>query len=172
VIDVGCGTGLSFDAIERKTGPSGRLIGIELSPDMLGVARDRVEHNAWSNVTLMASSVEETQIGAPADAALFCLVHDVTRSRAALQNVVGWLKPGAGVAVFGAKALSRRAFPLNVVSRRLMSRFVTTFDGAERPWTLLAELVPGLSVAAKRLRFTYLAWGRTEGRTPESNVSL
>jgi hypothetical protein len=42
--------------------------------------------------------------------------------------------------------------------------FVTTFDGIERPWTVLAESVPGLQVQAKPLRLTYLAWGRTPTR--------
>jgi hypothetical protein len=46
----------------------------------------------------------------------------------------------------------------------MLARFVTTFDGIERPWTLLAELVPGLRVEAKPLRLTYLAWGRASTR--------
>lgn len=166
VMDVGCGTGLSFGPIEKHIGPGGRVVGIEQSPEMLAVARGRVQRNAWSNVALIASPVEEAQIDAPADAAFFGLVHDITRSRPALENVVGRLKPGGRIAVLGGKALPRRAFPLNLVSRRIMSRFVTTFDGAEQPWTLLAELVPGLRVEAKPFSFTYLAWGRTEDGAP------
>lgn len=42
-----------------------------------------------------------------------------------------------------------------------MARFVTTFDGVDRPWTLLGELVPDLQVELKPMRLTYLAWGRT-----------
>jgi ubiquinone/menaquinone biosynthesis C-methylase UbiE len=35
VFDVGCGTGLSFAMIEQRIGPNGRVVGIELSPNML-----------------------------------------------------------------------------------------------------------------------------------------
>lgn len=159
VVDVGCGTGLSFGLLEERIGPDGTLIGIEQSPEMITEARERVEVNGWRNVTLVESPVEEAAIPIAADAALFCLVHDITRMRPALENVVGHLKPGGRVAVFGAKAPPRWALPLNLAGRAMMARYVTTFEGAERPWTLLEELVPDLSVEARLLRPTYLAWG-------------
>lgn len=70
VIDVGCGTGLSFALIEQRIGPCGRVFGVELSPEMLAVARGRVEQHGWSNVTLIESSVEEAKVAVEADAAL------------------------------------------------------------------------------------------------------
>lgn len=163
VIDVGCGTGLSFGRIEQQIGEGSRIIGFELSQDMLELARERARQRGWSNITLVHSAVEGASVGVgvKADAELFCLVHDITRSRRALENVIGQLKPGGHIAVLGARALPRRAFPLNLASRRLMARFVTTFDGVDRPWTLLGELVPDLQVELKPMRLTYLAWGRT-----------
>jgi ubiquinone/menaquinone biosynthesis C-methylase UbiE len=35
VLDMGCGTGLNFVGLEEAIGPRGRLIGIDLSSDML-----------------------------------------------------------------------------------------------------------------------------------------
>jgi demethylmenaquinone methyltransferase/2-methoxy-6-polyprenyl-1,4-benzoquinol methylase len=35
VIDVACGTGLTFALIEDLIGPDGRVIGMDLSPEML-----------------------------------------------------------------------------------------------------------------------------------------
>lgn len=43
VLDVGCGTGSTTLAIARKVGPSGRVVGIDLSAPMLAVARVRAE---------------------------------------------------------------------------------------------------------------------------------
>jgi ubiquinone/menaquinone biosynthesis C-methylase UbiE len=149
VIDVGCGTGLSFALIEQRIGPSGRVVGVELSPEMLAVARGRVERHRWSNVTLIEGSVEEAKAEVEADAALFCLVHDITRSPRALENVISQIKPGGHIGVLGGKALPRNALLLNIVSRWMLARFVTTFDGIEQPWTLLAELVLDLRVEAK-----------------------
>ncbi|MCE5288368.1 MAG: methyltransferase domain-containing protein [Nocardiaceae bacterium] len=159
VIDVGCGTGLSFAAIEERIGPHGRLVGIELSPDMLDIARERVRRHGWTNVTLVESAIEDADIRVEADAALFCLVHDIMRSRPALDHIVNHLKPAARIAVLGGKTLPHKAFPLHQVSRRMLSRYVTTFDGIEQPWTLLAELVPDLRVRASPYGLTYLACG-------------
>jgi arsenite methyltransferase len=38
VVDAGCGTGLSFELLRAAIGPSGRLIGIEQSPEMFARA--------------------------------------------------------------------------------------------------------------------------------------
>jgi len=34
VLDLACGTGLNFPALERAVGPAGRIIGIDLSADV------------------------------------------------------------------------------------------------------------------------------------------
>jgi ubiquinone/menaquinone biosynthesis C-methylase UbiE len=41
VLDVGCGTGLLSHDMAQLVGPSGRVLGIDLSPDMLGLAERR-----------------------------------------------------------------------------------------------------------------------------------
>jgi ubiquinone/menaquinone biosynthesis C-methylase UbiE len=162
VVDVGCGTGLSFGLVEERIGADGRLIGVEQSPEMLATARRRVVDNGWANVGLIESAAEDAKLGVEPDAALLCLVHDITRSRPALEKVVRQLKPGARIAVFGGKIPPRWALPLHLAGRAIMARYVTTFEGAEQPWSLLAELVPNLSVDASPLRPAYLAWGSVE----------
>jgi demethylmenaquinone methyltransferase/2-methoxy-6-polyprenyl-1,4-benzoquinol methylase len=82
VIDVACGTGANFEALEQRIGLQGLLIGIELSPEMLALARDRAERHRWDNVTLIHASVEEAQLNTQADAALFSFTHDVLQSGA------------------------------------------------------------------------------------------
>ena len=57
-IDVGCGTGLSFALIEKRIGPNGRIIGFDLSPDMIKVARERIERHNWANISVIESAVE------------------------------------------------------------------------------------------------------------------
>jgi ubiquinone/menaquinone biosynthesis C-methylase UbiE len=47
VVDGACGTGLSFALLERAVGPDGRVIGIDLSPEMLAVASDRAKTRGW-----------------------------------------------------------------------------------------------------------------------------
>ena len=80
VLDVGCGTGLCLPLLHDKVGPTGRIVGIDASEDMLQVAADRVTTHGWDNVRLVAAPAERAPIEGPADAALFCAVHDVLQS--------------------------------------------------------------------------------------------
>jgi ubiquinone/menaquinone biosynthesis C-methylase UbiE len=53
VIDMACGTGLNFPLIEEAIGPGGRIVGVDLTDAMLARAKDRIETNGWSNVSLV-----------------------------------------------------------------------------------------------------------------------
>lgn len=57
VIDLGCGTGLNFPLILTEIGPKGRLIGVDLSAEMLAYASRRVESSGWINVELVESDM-------------------------------------------------------------------------------------------------------------------
>lgn len=56
VLDIARGTGLSFGLIEERIGPDGRLIGIDLSPEMLSKAEERARRHGWRNIQLVARS--------------------------------------------------------------------------------------------------------------------
>ena len=51
VLDVGCGTGLSFELLEQRVGREGKIIGIEQSSDMIDQARARADRDRFENVT-------------------------------------------------------------------------------------------------------------------------
>ena len=57
VIDLGCGTGLSFPLLQEKIGPNGRLIGVDLTPEMLVLAQERVDRSGWTNVELVQADI-------------------------------------------------------------------------------------------------------------------
>ena len=57
VVDLGCGTGLSFPLLQDKIGPEGRLIGVDLTPEMLAGAKERVEQFGWTNVELVQADI-------------------------------------------------------------------------------------------------------------------
>jgi demethylmenaquinone methyltransferase/2-methoxy-6-polyprenyl-1,4-benzoquinol methylase len=59
VIDIACGTGLNFPIIEKIIGPSGQIVGVDLTDAMLAHARDRVKAHGWSNVSLVQSDAAE-----------------------------------------------------------------------------------------------------------------
>ncbi len=57
VVDLACGTGLSFPLIVDRIGSEGRLIGVDLSPGMLACTRELVERSGWKNVDLVQSDM-------------------------------------------------------------------------------------------------------------------
>jgi ubiquinone/menaquinone biosynthesis C-methylase UbiE len=159
VVDAACGTGLNFQPIIERIGGEGRLFGIDLSPDMLELARERVVAGGWDNVELINAPVERADIPVAADAALFSLTHDVMRSQAALNRVMDCLGPNGRVAAVGVKWAPRWALPVNLVVRAVSNRFVTTLEGYDRPWSPLQVLVPDLQIRPVLLGAAYLAWG-------------
>jgi demethylmenaquinone methyltransferase/2-methoxy-6-polyprenyl-1,4-benzoquinol methylase len=149
ILDVGCGTGLNFPAIQDAIGPSGRLIGVELSPSMLELARARVEQHGWTNVELVQADVAHAEIPATADGTLLCAVHDVMRSPAALDNVLNHLRPHARIVAAGPKWTHWRgsdALSMNFMTWRMNRGCVTTFEGFHRPWSHLQHMVDNLVV--------------------------
>jgi acyl dehydratase/ubiquinone/menaquinone biosynthesis C-methylase UbiE len=158
VLDVGCGTGMSFEPIQAAVGPSGRLVGIEPCPEMLAGARARVEAAGWDNVTLLEASAEEATVPGPVDAVLFAFTHDVTRSPKALANTLGQARPGGRLSAAGPK-WTAFAPQLNPLVWQVARQYVTSFEGFRRPWAELERVVPDLWVEEAYFGCVYLAWG-------------
>lgn len=53
VVEIGCGTGLNFRYLQHYIGFTGKIIGVDLTGDMISVARERCEKNNWRNVELI-----------------------------------------------------------------------------------------------------------------------
>jgi ubiquinone/menaquinone biosynthesis C-methylase UbiE len=163
VLDVGCGTGLCLPLLQHKVGPSGTIIGIDASAQMLEVAGTRVTEHGWDNVHLLAVPVAQAPIDRTADAALFCAVHDVLQSPAALTHVFEHLRPGAAVAATGGKWPPTWNVALRAWVADLHAPFISDFTGFDQPWRLLAGFVPDLRVTELGSGAGYLAVGRARG---------
>ncbi len=159
VLDVGCGTGLSFSALEGLVGPEGSIVGIEQSPEMLERARARAAENGWNNVALIAASVEEAAIPVAADAAMFHFTHDIMRTPKAVANVCSHLKPGARVVAAGLKWAPIRAMPLNLLVWNAALRSTSTREGLARPWSHLEPLLSRLEMEQMLGGTVYIASG-------------
>jgi ubiquinone/menaquinone biosynthesis C-methylase UbiE len=159
VLDVGCGTGLSFAPLLRAVGPTGQIIGIEQSPDMLELARARVAQQTWPNVTLLNAAAEVSQIQVKADAALFHFTHDILRSPDAVLQVMQALKPGAHVVAAGLQWSAPWAWATNWCVMMAAMYSVTSLDGLNQPWSILAEHLEQLEVSTTLMGSVYIAYG-------------
>lgn len=163
VLDAGCGTGLNFEPIEREIGPSGTIIGIDLSPEMLAQAREKVEANGWQNVALIEAALDEASIPRDVDAVLFSFTHDILQTLPALENVFAHAKPGARVASVGYKWAPWWTGPWNFAIWNFTRYAITTREGFGRPWRRLERFVPDLQVETALLGAMYFAHGTVRG---------
>ena len=159
-LDIGCGTGSSLPNLRREVGPSGRVVGIDVSGAMLGRARGRVAGGEWSNVRLVLADGARLPLRATSfDAALCFYTHDLMTIREAMEGVFRSLKPGGRLVAAGAKRAGgvlggALSMALGVAS----IPFATRWQHLRAPWVHLVGLLP-LEVA-ERLRGTaYLAVG-------------
>ncbi|HSH07946.1 MAG TPA: methyltransferase domain-containing protein [Burkholderiales bacterium] len=168
VLDVGCGTGLSIPLLEAGVGPQGRIIGVERSPSMMTLARERVRAAGWSNVALVEGEMAHAALPEGIDAVLFHYVHDVLQSEAALAHLFRHARAGARVAVAGVKYHPWWLAPLNVHVWLTMRRYSGNPVNLARPWRLLERFVPALARESTLLGRGYIGWGRYQPRQAEA----
>ncbi len=166
VIDIASGTGLSLPVLSQAVGPQGRVIAIELCPDMAAIAQHRIEINHLDNVTQIVASMEAASIDISADALLFHYTHDVLRSSAAIERIFRAAKPGARIAIAGFKLPTdwRRIF--NPWHRHRAWGYLSTFEGVHAPWDRLLPYVNDFQIHEEIFVGSgYIATARASGST-------
>jgi ubiquinone/menaquinone biosynthesis C-methylase UbiE len=160
VLDVACGTGLSFAPLVERTGANGRVVGIEVSPAMAALARERIERAGWRNVDLIVGDVATAPLGdMPFDAALFHYTHDVLQSPEALAHLFRHIRPGACVAAAGLKTTHPLLVPLNLSAWWRGRRYRTTDANLRTPWIHLLQWVPDFTWQATYFGTGYIGAG-------------
>jgi demethylmenaquinone methyltransferase/2-methoxy-6-polyprenyl-1,4-benzoquinol methylase len=159
VIDVGCGTGLSFQPLKERIGPTGRIVGIDPSPDMLALARQRIGRHHWSGITLAQAGAGDAVLHGRADAALFHFTHDVLQDEAALDHVMAHLKPGAHVVAAGLQWGPAWSVPVNLFVLGAALYSVTCLAGLEQPWRRLTARLRDVQVRSPGFGGIYIASG-------------
>jgi SAM-dependent methyltransferase len=158
VVDVACGTGANFDLLLDRIGSDGRLVGVDLSGEMLTVAEARVKARDARNVELIEAGAENARLPSRPESALYSFAHDVLQSPRAVDNISSQLAARARIAAVGAKRPNRWNLPLNLLTRAIASRYVTSFQNFDRPWREL-ERHADLELETFALGAVYLASG-------------
>lgn len=101
VVEIGCGTGKNFEAIQRGLCGTGELIGIDCSAPMLKKAEQRVKKNGWNNVRLLDHEYgRQTVTRGEADVVLFSYsLSMIPNWELALASAHAELRPGGRIGV-------------------------------------------------------------------------
>lgn len=161
VVELGCGTGLNFPLLEKAVGPEGRIIGVDLTGEMLDKARARVEHNDWANVDLVHADVAEYEITESADGVLSTFALTLSPAfDAVIERAGRALGPGGRMAVLDLK-LPPWPAPLVRLAARLNRPFAVTVDLGERhPWESMQAYLEDVSYQEYYMGSIYLCAGR------------
>ncbi len=96
VLDVACGTGALALAAAKRAGPSGKVTGIDINPDMLAVARRKETAVNWVDGAAEDLPFDDACFDAVVSQFGFMFFEDRGRALAEMKRVV---RPGGAVAV-------------------------------------------------------------------------
>ena len=101
VVDLGSGGGLDVFLAAKKVGPTGRAIGIDMTPEMLSRARANAERQGFSNGEFHEATIDKLPLpDASVDCVISnCVINLAPDKRAVLREIARVLKPGGRLAV-------------------------------------------------------------------------
>ncbi|MFB6164163.1 MAG: class I SAM-dependent methyltransferase [Haloarculaceae archaeon] len=88
VLEMGCGTGANLPHLRERVGPTGTVLGVDLSAGVLDRARGRIDRAGWANVHVCRADATAPPIAAPVDAVLATFVVGLLDDPA--EAVRGW----------------------------------------------------------------------------------
>jgi ubiquinone/menaquinone biosynthesis C-methylase UbiE len=102
IADLGCGTGNSLPWFARQVDAEGEVVGVDLSPAQLAIAKANAEAAGHRNIRLVEASIYETGLPRASFDVVHCrfvLCH-LTRPMDALHEMAALCRPGGLVIVF------------------------------------------------------------------------
>jgi SAM-dependent methyltransferase len=100
VVDLGCGGGFDVLLAAGKVGPTGRAIGIDMTPDMLDLARRNAARAGAANVEFHLSKIDALPLATSSVDCVIsnCVINLAADKRAVFREIARVLKPGGRLA--------------------------------------------------------------------------
>ena len=138
VVDFGSGGGIDCFLAARAVGPRGKVIGVDMTPDMVELARANAEKLGLSNVEFHLTDMEHTPIrGGSVDVVISnCVICLAPNKDSVFQEAFRVLRPGGRV--FFSDMVLVQDLPEDVAAD--MDNWVSCLGGAELKATYLERL--------------------------------
>lgn len=161
VVEIGCGTGLNFSLLQQAVGPTGKIIGVDLTDAMLAQAKRRVEAHSWSNIELVQSDAASYEFPHDLDGILstFALTL-VSEFDTVIQNGCAALAHGKRWVVLDFKLPSNRLSWLAPLGVFVTRPFAVSIELAARhPWESINRYMKNTSFRELYGGFSYISVG-------------
>ncbi|MGB7406627.1 MAG: class I SAM-dependent methyltransferase [Pacificimonas sp.] len=104
VVDLCCGSGQNFADLEDRVGRNGRIVGVDISGNMLALARERVEKQGWRNVELVEADVESFRLPPDTAAVISTFGLDIVPDvDPVVEDIAAQMPDGARLGLLGSK---------------------------------------------------------------------
>jgi len=134
VIEIACGTGLNFPHLRQLVGEAGQVVGVDLTPAMLEIARQRVFRNKWKNVEMREADAADLPFpDASFDRALCAFaLNIIPEYERAIAEIARVIVPGGRFVALEMRSMDTGSWPRwqARLAHRLMR--VCTVDGSHR----------------------------------------
>ena len=161
IVEIGCGTGLNFSLLQRRIGPEGRIIGVDLTDRMLEQARRRVFRQGWNNVELVCMDAARFVFPSGVNGILSTFVLTLMPGfDRIIRTGRASLAPEGRFAILDLKKPENAPLWLTSLMVRLTAPFGVSLDLAERhPWESIEKHFPGTFYEEFFFGFVYLSVG-------------
>jgi SAM-dependent methyltransferase len=138
VADIGAGTGYFVPHLSRAVGPGGKVLAVDIEPNLVDYMTKRFERERLSNATAVLAEPHDPKLPeAGVDRVFICNTwHHIDDRLSYLARLAGALKPGGLLAVVD---FHKRPLPVGPPPEHKMAREEVMAELAEAGWTLAGE---------------------------------
>ncbi len=161
LLELGCGTGLNFKYAMQDVGPTGKLIGIDLTDAMLQQAEARLKANNWQNVTLVQCDIAKYSFPINVNGVFssFALTL-VPEYQEIIEHAWRAMPTGGRIVLLDFKKPEKWPLWVAKLGVSITKPFGVSLDLCERkPWEVIARYFRNVTVADIYGGFVYIAAG-------------